>query len=96
MAKAHIVRLVRHIALTLETELDCGECSHHTASYVEALLAGQDGVDRWSGIKAHLEQCTTCSEEVDHLCKLARMDQDGNWPTLSHLLAQAAETGINV
>ncbi len=91
MAKAHIVRLVRRIALTLETEIDCGECSHLTPGYVEALLTGQDGIDRWLTVRSHLEQCSICAEEVEGLCQVTKLELDGTWPPTQSLLDRLAQ-----
>ncbi len=94
MAEAHIVRLIRRIALTEDRELDCGECTHLSAGYVEALLTGEDGDGRWSQVRLHLTQCSVCSEEVDHLCRITRAEMDGNWPSMAAMLERLAQTGI--
>ena len=88
MTQARIVRFIRRIALTLESEIDCGECAHLSAGYVEAVLSGQDGVDRWMPVKAHLMQCRICEEVFHGLYQVAIVDQEGEWPPVSFLLAR--------
>ncbi len=94
MAKAHIVRLIRRIALTEDRELDCGECTHLSAGYVEALLTGKDGDGRWSQVKIHLTQCPVCAEEIDQLYRITRVEMDGTWPTLAALIDRVEQSGL--
>ncbi len=95
MTRAHIIQLVRRIALTCETEIDCGECSHLSAAYAEAVLNGQASVERWSVVRAHLEQCSVCAEEFSGLCQITQADMDGNWPSISLLLERLSESNLN-
>ncbi len=90
MKYVQIAQLVRQIAYTSDTELDCGECSQLTPEYVDALLAGQDGQARWNNVRQHLAQCAVCSQETITLRNLVKMERDGVWPPLGHLLDQAA------
>ncbi len=92
--EVHIVRLIRRVALTVDSEIDCGECTHLSAGYVEAVLAGKDGDGRWSQVKIHLTQCPVCSEEVEHLCQLTQVEMEGTWPTLAALLDRLAQSGL--
>ncbi len=92
MTQAHIVRFIRRIALTLDDEIDCGECAHLSAGYVEAVLSGQDGVDRWIPVKAHLMQCSICEEVFYGLYQVAIVDQDGEWPAASFLIGRLSGT----
>ncbi len=94
MAEAHVVRLIRRIALTVDSEIDCGECTHLSAGYVEALLTGKDGDGRWFEVKLHLTQCSVCAEEVEHLVRIARAELDGNWPSMAAMLDRLAQTGL--
>jgi hypothetical protein len=87
-----IARLVRRIARTLETEMDCGECSRLSPQYVDALLDGQDGLAHWPLLQAHLEQCPVCAQEFVTLREVARMDLDGTWPTTATLLDWACRS----
>ncbi|MGB8644633.1 MAG: hypothetical protein WCF84_05315 [Anaerolineae bacterium] len=86
MAEAHIARLMQCIALTFETEIDCGECAHLLAGYAEAVLAGQDGHVRWTLVQGHLAQCPICAEEFDSLCRVTKMEMDGNFPSIALLI----------
>lgn len=88
MVELHIRRLVRHIALTRDSELDCGEAFQLSASFVEAVVRGEDGGTHWEVFRVHLDQCSTCSEEISFLVRLARMDLDGSWPPTSFLLGE--------
>ncbi len=94
MVEAHIVRLIRRIALTVDSEIDCNECTHQSAEYVEALLTGKDGDGRWSQVKIHLTQCPVCSEEVEHLCQIMQVEMEGTWPSLAALLDRLAQSGL--
>ncbi len=89
-----IAQLVRRIAYTCDSELDCGECSQLTPEYVDALLSGQDGQERWAHVRQHLSQCTVCSQETVTLRNLVKMDRDGIWPPLGQLLDQAARRDL--
>jgi hypothetical protein len=81
-----IATFVRRVAYTCEAELDCGECSQLTPQYVDAVLSGQDHLDRWAHVRQHLEQCTVCSQETVTLYNIAQMELDGTWPPLAQLL----------
>ncbi len=92
MKDAQIARLLRRIALTSDTEIDCGECSKLSPQFVEAILNGHDradGGDRWAAVRVHIEQCPVCSQEVLTLGSILKMDQDGTWPPLTALLDRA-------
>jgi hypothetical protein len=93
--KDQIARLVRRIAHTLETELDCGDCAKHVPAIVDAVLAGQDTLDQWALIRQHFEECEVCSEEFAVLRNVARMELEGTWPTPAALLDSAARGELN-
>jgi hypothetical protein len=95
VTKAQIARLVRRIAYTLETELDCGDCGNHVPVYVDAILAGEDGIDRWALVRQHLEQCSVCSEEFANLRNAAKMDVEDNWPSPDILLEMIGGHELN-
>ncbi len=81
-----IVRFARRIAYTFDAELDCGECSQLTPQFVDAILSGQDSLDRWALVRQHLEQCAVCAQETVTLRQLAQMELDGTWPPIAQLL----------
>ncbi len=89
MINVQIARLLRRIAHTLETEIDCDECARLSPQYVDAVLDGQDGVDRWVLLRAHLEQCSVCAQEVVTLRDVVRLDRDDAWPPLTNLVDRA-------
>lgn len=97
VTKAQIALLVRRIARTLETELDCGDCGKHVPTFVDALLIGGDGeqADRWAMIRQHLEECTVCSEEFHALKDVSKLDLEGNWPSQAAMLDKAAQRELN-
>ncbi len=95
MKDIQIARFVRRIARTLETEIDCGECSRLSPQYVDALLDGQDGLDRWALLRAHLEQCAVCAQELVTLRDVAKMELYGNWPSRTVLLDWACRREQN-
>lgn len=90
VTKVQIGRMVNRIARTLETELDCGEFAQYLPSYVEAILAGQAGLDRWALVRQHFEQCEACWEELMALRNVAKMDLEGTWLAPAALLDLAA------
>jgi hypothetical protein len=96
VTKAQIAGLVRRIARTMETELDCGDCGKHIAVYVDAILAGEDELDPWALIRQHLEQCSPCAEEFAVLRDAAKMDLEDNWPSRDSLLDRAARRDLSV
>ncbi len=86
MKYIQIAQFVRRIAQTCDAELNCGECSQLTPEYVDALLAGQDGMDRWARVRQHLEQCNVCTQETLTLHSIAKLELDGGWPPVAQLL----------
>jgi hypothetical protein len=95
VTRAQIARLVRRIARTLEAELDCGDCGKHVPTYVDALLAGDDGIDRWAAVRQHLEECSVCAQEFAALRDIAKMDLEDSWPSRAILLEMAARRQLN-
>ncbi len=95
MKYMQIARFVRRIAYTFDTEIDCGECSQLSPQYVDAILDGQDGHDRWLSVRRHLEQCSVCAQEFVTLRSLAKMEHDGVWPPVAQLLDWAARRELN-
>jgi hypothetical protein len=95
VTKAQIARLVRRIARTLETELDCGDCGKHVPPFVDAILAGDDAIDRWGAVRQHLEECSVCAQEFAALREIAKMDLEDNWPIQAIMLEMAARRQLN-
>ncbi len=96
MNNVQIARLLRRIAHTLETEIDCGECSQLSPQYVDAIVDGQDGMDgRWALVRAHVEQCSVCAQEIVTLREVVRMDLNERWPPLATLIDWACRGDVD-
>jgi hypothetical protein len=93
--KGQIARLARRIGLTLDAELDCGDCGKRVPVFVDSILAGKDEFDRWALVRQHLEQCSVCSQEFALLREAAKMDLEDSWPTLASLIELAARHEMN-
>lgn len=95
VTKAQIARMVSRIARTLEREFDCGEFAAYLPDYVDAILAGQAGLERWALMRQHFEQCEVCWEELVALGQVAKLDLEGTWLTAAALLDLAARRELN-
>ncbi len=95
MKYVQIAQLLRRIAYTCDTEIDCGECARLCPEYVDAFLSGQDGLERWSLVRQHLEQCVGCAQEFVTLRSVAKMELDGTWPPIAQLLDWTARRELN-
>jgi hypothetical protein len=52
-------------------ELSCEECFEQLDRYVELSLADEPADERVPGMRAHLEGCPACAEDVESLRALA-------------------------
>ncbi|HEX2097945.1 MAG TPA: hypothetical protein VHF46_02665 [Rubrobacteraceae bacterium] len=62
-----VVKLVRVVAETRETEIDCDECFEQLDSFVEAELFGLDATAAMPLVDDHLDKCEDCRGKVEAL-----------------------------
>jgi hypothetical protein len=55
--------LMRAVALTQDTELNCDGCLERLSAYAEAELLGKAAIDAFEQVRQHLALCTDCQEE---------------------------------
>jgi len=53
-----------------EAEVSCEQCFELLDQYVELELAGEDADARLPGMRAHLEGCPACREDLESLREL--------------------------
>jgi hypothetical protein len=58
-----------------QPELSCEECFAELDRYAEVRLAGGEADRRVPGMRAHLDGCPACSEDLENL--LALLEADG-------------------
>lgn len=75
-ASPMIVRVLRMLAGTQDTELGCEEVTALLDEYCEAQAGGED-LSRFAPVmNAHLRLCADCREEYEALLTLVTMDAD--------------------
>lgn len=72
----HLSLLLRRLSQTQTEELDCTECGSRVPEYVDAVLARQDGMERFHLVRNHLFQCPSCCEEFQALHRLLVLESE--------------------
>ena len=62
-----VVNLVRVVAETHETEIDCDECFERLDIFAETELSGADGSAAMPLVQDHLRKCEDCHEQYEAL-----------------------------
>ena len=78
-------RWLQNIYHTQEEEISCSECFDSVSHFVEVELSGEDAVSKMPQVKQHLDQCRACREEYETLRDLARLERDGDLPSVDDL-----------
>ena len=60
LKRGDVVKLVRVVAETRETEIGCDECFEHLDSFVELGLSGVEASSVMSLVGDHLDKCEEC------------------------------------
>ncbi len=67
-----VVKLVRVVAETHETEIGCGECFERLDSFAEMELSGLEASATMPLIGDHLDKCADCHSEFEALLTALR------------------------
>jgi hypothetical protein len=72
LKRGDVVKLVRVVAETHETEIGCDECFERLDSYVETELSGVEARDAMPLVGDHLDKCADCRDEFEALITAIR------------------------
>jgi hypothetical protein len=72
LKRGDVVKLVRVVAETHETEIGCDECFERLDSYVETELSGVEARDAMPLVGDHLDKCADCRNEFEALITAIR------------------------
>jgi hypothetical protein len=67
-----VVKLVRVVAETRETEIGCDECFERLDKYVETKLSGVEARSVMPLVGDHLDKCVDCRSEFEALLTALR------------------------
>ena len=72
LKRGDVVKLVRVVAETHETEIGCDECFERLDRYVETELSGVEARDAMPLVGDHLDKCADCLREFEALLRALR------------------------
>lgn len=72
LKRGDVVKLVRVVAETRETELGCDECFERLDSFVEAELSGVEASSVMPLVGDHLNKCEDCHGKFEALLMALR------------------------
>jgi Zn finger protein HypA/HybF involved in hydrogenase expression len=72
LKRGDIVKLVRAVAETRETEIDCDECFEWLDSFAEAELSGAKASTAMPPVGDHLSKCEECRSKLEALLTALR------------------------
>ena len=72
LGRDDVVKLVRVVAGTRETEIDCDECFERLDRFVEAELSGLDATAAMPLVGDHLDKCPDCRGTFEALRQAVR------------------------
>ncbi len=72
LERADVVKLVKTIAGTRETEIGCDECLERLDSFAEAELSGSQAGAAMPLVRDHLDKCADCRSEFEALLTALR------------------------
>ena len=79
-------RLLRLVGDTRDDEISCDECFDLVAQYVDFGVGVEPGAPRLlPQLEQHLRQCGVCREEYEILRDFARLESDGEAPSVDEL-----------
>ena len=67
LKRGDVVKLVRVVAETHETEIGCDECFEQLDSFAEAELSGLDATSAMPLVGDHLDKCEDCCSKFETL-----------------------------
>jgi Zn finger protein HypA/HybF involved in hydrogenase expression len=72
LKRGDVVKLVRFVAETRETEIGCDECFEQMDSFAEAELSGLDATAAMPLVGDHLDKCADCRSKFEALLTALR------------------------
>ena len=81
----NVQRFMRQVHQTQEDEILCSTCLEQVDQYIELELGGQPAHALMPRLKHHLEMCPVCHEEYIILRDLAKLEQQGQPPSIEEL-----------
>ena len=72
LKRGEVVKLVRVVAETYETEISCGECFERLDSFAETELAGLEASAAMPLVSDHLHKCADCRSTFEALLTALR------------------------
>ena len=72
LKRGDVVKLVRVVAETRETEIGCDECFERLDTLAETELSGVEASTAMPLVEEHLEKCADCRSEFEALLTALR------------------------
>ena len=72
LKRGDVVKLMRVVAATHETEIGCDECFERLDAFAEAELSGVDAGAAMSLVRDHLDKCADCRSKFEALLRALR------------------------
>ena len=72
LGRRDLIKLVKIIAETRETEIGCDECFEQLDSFAEAQLSGLEASAAMPLVGDHLDKCADCRSEFEALLTALR------------------------
>ena len=72
LKRGDVVKLVRVVAETRETEISCDECFERLDSFAEAKLSGSEATAAMPLVGDHLDKCEDCHGKLEALLMALR------------------------
>ncbi len=72
LKRGDVVKLVRAVAATRETEIGCDECFERLDRFAEAELSGSDARCSMPLVGDHLDKCADCRGTFEALLRALR------------------------
>ena len=72
LKRGDVVKLVRAVAETHETEISCDECFERLDRFAEAELSGLDATVTMPLVHDHLDKCEDCRSQFEALLTALR------------------------
>ncbi len=72
LKRGDVVKLVRVVAETRETEIGCDECFEQLDSFAEAELSGVEATVAMPLVSDHLDKCEDCRSKFEALLMALR------------------------
>lgn len=72
LSDEQIQLLLKSLALTRDSEIDCGDCQRDLAEFAEAELRGVTIADGLRAVEHHLAICSECCEEYEALLRVLK------------------------